>query len=95
MTTVNKIIRKIEKKEKRKAAKRDHKQIVAEHNLVFDHSKVVEANQKPRFVAMEAESWNSPFKGDVNIEAPTLSQMFHLPSAPTKHEETVVVPEGV
>lgn len=93
MTTIAKIIRKANKKAARQADKKARAQIVAEHNLAFDYKKVVEAEKKPAFVAIDAESWNSPFRGDINIPTPSLGEMFMVTDR--RRKETVVVPKGV
>lgn len=93
MTTIAKIIRKANKKAARQADKKNRVQVVAEHNLAFDYQKVVEAEKKPTFKVVDAESWNSPYRGDINVAAPSLGEMFMVTDR--RRKETVVVPEGV
>ncbi len=79
MTTMAKVIRKVNKKAERQAAKKNRAHLIAEHNLTFDHQKAIEAEERsPSVTILQPESWNSPFKSDARNEALTLSQMFHL-----------------
>ncbi|ABY62883.1 hypothetical protein ST201phi2-1p050 [Pseudomonas phage 201phi2-1] len=91
MTTVNKLWRKAQKKKQRDADKKNRGHLVAQHNLTFDHQKVVEAEQANQFKIQQAGAWGSPFKGEVDIKAPSLGEMFMLPES----KQSVVLPKGV
>lgn len=93
MTSIAKIIRKVNKKAARQADKKARAQIVAEHNLAFDYRKVVETEKKQAFKVVDAESWNSPYRGDINVPTPSLAELFMVTDH--RRKETVVVPEGI
>lgn len=79
MTTMAKVIRKVEKRAARAEAKRNRKAHVETHNLTFVHQQLVEAQAKtePKFFVQDQMAWASPFKS-TEVKAPSLKEMFFI-----------------
>lgn len=75
MTTIEKLIRKSEKKVIRKAMKHARKQLITEHNLEY----VAETREIIPFkftLGNGDQIWNSPFKTKLETKTPSLRELF-------------------
>lgn len=76
MTTIAKVIRKAEKKHLRKQNKLNRVQLVNEHNLTFDHQKIIERVAKPHFKMIDELPWIPPTATEPTKHTPSLKQLF-------------------